>query len=135
MRFISREGYAPQARDVDGVADGRETMVWGSPMLRRAGMVSLAIALLLVASACGASTNSISRAGKTAEVTALDNSFNPSTLVVAPGTTVKWTNKGKLEHNSLSVSGDEKIEVQPQNFDPGESFEHTFTKPGTYKYY
>jgi len=104
-------------------------------VLRRTVTVMLAVALLVVTASCGGDDKPVGGPRKVVEVTALDNSFNPETLVIPPGTTVRWTNKGKLQHNSLSVSGEEKIEVEPQNFDPGESFEHTFDKPGTYRYY
>jgi plastocyanin len=69
-----------------------------------------------------------------AEVTALDNSFRPASIEVAVGTKVVWTNKGRNEHNALSVEGD-GWGVEVDDFGPGAVFSHTFDEPGVYRYY
>lgn len=94
------------------------------------------IAVLGLAASCGSTSNTVRPLGaNVVEITALDNSFNPDVLVITPGTTVRWTNKGHLDHNSLVVAGDEQFGVQTSDFGPGETKEHTFTKVGEYRYY
>jgi plastocyanin len=60
-----------------------------------------------------------------------DNYFQPRTLNVQPGTTVKWVNYGRHTHtvtanNASWDSGD---------IAPGESYSATFRQPGTYNYH
>jgi plastocyanin len=69
-----------------------------------------------------------------AEVTALDNSFRPENIEIAPGTEVVWTNKGRNEHNVLHVDGDD-WGVEVDDFQPGATYSHTFDEPGVYHYY
>jgi plastocyanin len=69
-----------------------------------------------------------------AGVTALDNSFRPENIEVAPGTEVVWTNKGRNEHNVLHVDGDD-WGVEVDDFQPGATYSHTFDEPGVYRYY
>ncbi len=69
-----------------------------------------------------------------AEITALDNSFRPENVEIAPGTEVVWTNKGRNEHNVLHVDGDD-WGVDVDNFRPGATYSHTFDEPGLYRYY
>ena len=53
--------------------------------------------------------------------------FTPSTLVVAPGTTVTWTNKDNVTHTV-------KFTDQNQTIASGQSFSKTFSSPGEYRY-
>ena len=69
-----------------------------------------------------------------AEITALDNSFRPENIEIAPGTEVVWTNKGRNEHNVLHVDGDD-WGVEVDDFQPGGTYSHTFDEPGVYRYY
>ena len=69
-----------------------------------------------------------------AEITALDNSFRPENIEIAPGTEVVWTNKGRNEHNVLHVDGDD-WGVEVDDFQPGATYSHTFDEPGVYRYY
>src|SRR5829696_6790555 len=57
--------------------------------------------------------------GDPADVVALDNSFNAEGISVPAGTTVRWVNNGRQDHDIV----------------PGGTYEHTFTAPGTYNYY
>jgi plastocyanin len=64
-------------------------------------------------------------------VGAYDNRFEPRTINVQPGTTVRWVNQGKhahtvTAHNQSWDSGD---------IAPGQSYSATFKRPGTYTYY
>jgi len=62
----------------------------------------------------------------------IDNfSFGPSTLTVAVGTTVTWTNRDDIPHTVVS---DDKV-FKSKVLDTDEKFSFTFTKPGTYPYF
>jgi plastocyanin len=69
-----------------------------------------------------------------ADVTALDNTFNDEAIRVHSGTTVRWTNHGRQDHDIAPAEGrDWGAEVG--DFAPGDVYEHTFDSPGTYNYY
>jgi plastocyanin len=72
-------------------------------------------------------------------------SFDPSRVTISVGDTIKWENTGSSVHHAtddheMAIKGDDvKIPSGVAAFDsgfmrPGESFTHTFTTPGTYKY-
>jgi plastocyanin len=62
----------------------------------------------------------------------IDNfSFGPTTLTVAPGTIVTWTNRDDIPHTVVS---DDKV-FKSKVLDTDEKFSFTFTKPGTYGYF
>ncbi len=77
-------------------------------------------------------------AGPAAAVTVLDNTFNPETITVAPGTTVTWENRGRNDHNIVPAD-DAQISqwgvVDKNDFQPKATYSHTFDRPGTYAYY
>jgi len=60
-----------------------------------------------------------------------DGKFDPGTVTVAPGTTVKWTNMGRTTH---SVTAD-KGEWDSGDVPAGASYTATFNTPGTYAYH
>jgi plastocyanin len=63
----------------------------------------------------------------------IDNfSFSPATLTIAPGTTVKWTNRDDIPHTVVS---DDKTTIKSKVMDTDDSFSFRFTKPGTYSYF
>lgn len=63
----------------------------------------------------------------------IDNfSFSPQTLTVAPGTTVKWTNRDDIPHTVVS---DDKVTFKSKVLDTDESYSFTFTKAGTFDYF
>jgi plastocyanin len=68
------------------------------------------------------------------EVVALDNSFRPDQLTVAAGTEVRFVNRGRNEHDALSVESD-TWGVEAVDFGPGAEYVHVFDEPGTYRYY
>lgn len=61
-------------------------------------------------------------------VTALDNTFEPQRLTIAPGDTVEWAMEGKLPHTVSSDTGD----FESGNLDPGQTFKNTFSEGGVY---
>jgi len=66
-----------------------------------------------------------------AAVAAADDRFEPPTLNVQPGTTVRWTNNGKHPHTVTDRGG----KFDSGDIAPGGSYTVTFSTPGTYKYY
>jgi plastocyanin len=67
----------------------------------------------------------------TNEVWIQDMAFNPSTILINAGTTIKWTNKDAVTHDVTSTTG--SFGSGPLN--NGETFSHTFSSSGTYTYY
>ncbi|MBO0700720.1 MAG: cupredoxin domain-containing protein [Zavarzinella sp.] len=67
----------------------------------------------------------------TATVSALDDRFDPPTLNIRPGTTVKWTNTGSHTHTVTDRAG----KFDSGDVRPGGTFTATFQTPGTYHYY
>jgi plastocyanin len=65
----------------------------------------------------------------TAHVSITDQGFSPAVAVVPIGTTVLWTNSGKLTH---SLSGQVH---SPGIIQPGDTYQRKFTSPGTYQYH
>ncbi len=75
-------------------------------------------------------------------VVAIDNSFRPEQLVIQVGDEVLWENGGRNEHSILNVeSADGGFEsdgawgIEVDDFQPGDTYSHVFTVPGTYRYY
>ncbi len=66
----------------------------------------------------------------TAAVSLAGKAFNPSSVTVAVGGTVTWTNNDSMPHNVTSASG----AFRSTTLQPGQVFTFTFTAPGTYPY-
>src|SRR5262245_55744686 len=64
-------------------------------------------------------------------VSAKDDSFDPATLNVQVGTTVRWTNNGKHPHTITSNDG----KWDSGDLAPGASYTVTFMTAGTYRYH
>ncbi len=69
--------------------------------------------------------------GEVVDVAMADSIFEPRELTIAAGTTVTWTNKGKLPHTATDAQG----RFSSGNIDAGKTFAYTFTEAGTYQYY
>jgi len=69
---------------------------------------------------------------QTVEVRIENYKFNPPTLKVKVGTTVKWINDEKRTTHSVLFTGPGGFESE--RFFPGESWQRTFDKPGSYPY-
>ena len=65
------------------------------------------------------------------EVFIQDMAFNPSTITVAAGTTIKWTNKDLVGHTVTSDSG----AFGSGTLATGDIFTFTFTVSGSYPYH
>jgi plastocyanin len=60
-----------------------------------------------------------------------DNKFALAVVQVAPGTTVRWFNRGRHVHTVTSSAGlFDSADVRPRT-----GFAYTFTRPGTYMYF
>lgn len=58
-------------------------------------------------------------------------SFSPNPIDIKIGDTVTWTNSHRQAHTVTS----ETAKFDSGNIAPGQSFNHTFDKPGSFKYY
>jgi plastocyanin len=72
-------------------------------------------------SGCGGSA-------KRQDIAAADFRFDPGERHVSAGATVTWNNTGSTAH---TVKGRDFFS---KAIEPGESYEHRFDKPGTYRY-
>jgi plastocyanin len=100
---------------------------------RRTATVVLIGAMAFV-TACGGDDDSAADSCETDDtvVTVVDNTFEPQELEVVAGTTVCWSNEGRIQHNVIPDEGDL---FRLETFDPGEVFRHTFEDAGEYPYY
>ena len=105
----------------------------------------------LVAAGCGSSNSSSSntqtqkappaapaapkKAGKTVAVAQKNIAFVPSSVSVAKGTTVKWTNQDSVNHDVTKKSGPGPDFSSGQgNLARGASYQQTFNTSGTINY-
>ena len=79
----------------------------------------------------GPSAGEMAAAAGSAAVRIDNFSFTPPTLVVAPGTTVTWTNADDSPHTVREKDGKFKSAA----LDTDDSFSQTFTAPGEYEYF
>jgi plastocyanin len=61
--------------------------------------------------------------------------FQPSTLTIKAGDTVKWVNNKLPPHNIVFEGSAADKSHEQLMFSPGESYEVKFDQPGTYSYY
>ncbi len=103
-------------------------------------LLGLAAVLLLVlapAACAPAATTSPATTGTTAAQTATASvsmanlAFSPTSLTVARGTTVVWTNNDATTHTVTSDTG----LFGSGNIAPGGTFSYTFNSAGTYAYH
>ena len=65
------------------------------------------------------------------EVSMEGTQFDPATITVSKGDTVTWTNNDTVPHD---VTGDDFKSGDAGGMQNGDTFEHTFTKTGTFDY-
>ncbi len=68
-----------------------------------------------------------------ASVMIMNYAFSPSSLTVAVGSTVTWTNMDTAPHTVTVSSG--PVKFNSPTLQKGDTFTYTFTTPGTYNYY
>jgi len=69
--------------------------------------------------------------GENIEVAIENNAFNPATVNISTGDTVRWTNLDSASHTVAGTGTNFGSEVLNQ----GDSYEFLFTDAGTYEYY
>jgi plastocyanin len=69
---------------------------------------------------------------ETAEVAIEKMAFAPQVLKIKPGTTVTWVNREKRTNHSILFEQENMLESD--RLFPGETYQRTFDKPGTYSY-
>jgi plastocyanin len=87
------------------------------------------VASFVFASLVGMSLPVVAR---TAIVLIRDYKFEPALIEIKAGQTIKWTNGEKRANHSIFFQGPSGFESD--RLFPGESWERTFDKPGTYLY-
>ena len=71
-------------------------------------------------------------AQQTVEVTIRDYRFSPAEVRIKAGDTVKWINQEKRTSPSVLFPAENGLESD--RLFPGEQWQRTFTKPGSYDY-
>lgn len=66
------------------------------------------------------------------DISIYNMSYSPSSISVAKGSVVKWTNNDRYTH---TVSSDDGITFDSGDLDAGSSFSYTAKTPGTFKYH
>jgi plastocyanin len=97
-------------------------------------LVSMGLASLLVAATPGvlSAGDMAVQAGAQAAAIQIDNfHYTPPSLVVAPGTTVTWTNADDSPHTVREKDGKFKSAA----LDTDDTFSQTFAAPGEYEYF
>ena len=74
-------------------------------------------------------------AGGGASVTAVDISFQPSTVEVPAGSTVTWTNEDTVAHTVTAGEPGEPADTFDESLPAGETAEVTFDEAGTFAYF
>ena len=89
------------------------------------------IVFILFILTIGSSCNKTSDVPGPNEVLIKGVAFNPSTITVASGTTITWTNKDEFEHTVTSNTG--IFDSGP--ISPNGTFSHTFNTVGSFSYH
>src|SRR5437868_1317093 len=73
---------------------------------------------------------------QTVTVSVQNMQFSPQQITVSAGTTITWVNQeSTTPHTTTSDSQTGSEHWNSGNLNPGQSFSHTFTAPGTYTYH
>ncbi|MBL6969005.1 MAG: plastocyanin [Gammaproteobacteria bacterium] len=72
---------------------------------------------------------------KVVEIEIINYGYQPQTVTINPGDTVRWINREKRQYHSVKLDGDGGGgSVNSEYLFPGESWEHTFSQEGVYNY-
>ena len=88
-------------------------------------LLGITLPVLLVAAVSASAL-----APKQARVSINEMKFNPPSLDIKPGDTVRWTNDDDRDHTVSASDGSFKS----GNLRSGDTFEHTFQKAGKFSY-
>lgn len=91
-----------------------------------AGMFKGAVAVIALVS-------TLAGAGEVVEVSIEKMQFSPQQVKIKSGDTVKWVNNEK--RNNHSIFFEKEGLPESERFFPGESWQHSFEKPGVYPYH
>ena len=97
--------------------------------LRRAGA---SYALILCAALASTNVAAADATGANA-VDITQFKFSPQEITVAPGTTVRWTNRDQTPHTVTSLDKGKALDSKAMDTD--DKFEFTFTSEGDYAYH
>ena len=106
-----------------------KSIIFGKGIIALALIFSFAIFSCKKDSVTPAATNNTPKNAN--EVTIKNMVFSPSSLTVAVGAAVKWTNSDGFAH---TVTSNTNV-FNSGNLNDGKSFSFTFTSAGTYSYY
>lgn len=90
----------------------------------------LFVAALIIVSGPGAKLVNEARAAQSS-ISMVGMTFSPATMTIAAGDTVTWTNNSSLQHTVTADDGS----FDSGTINMGGTYSHTFTAPGTYRYY
>jgi len=88
------------------------------------------LALFVLLSGCTQSQAPVQPQQSVIEVNIKDFAFDPETVKISPGTTVRWINKDDSVHTIVFDDG-----VASGKLKKGDAFERTFSEKGVYNYY
>lgn len=66
------------------------------------------------------------------EISIRNFKFEPATVQIKVGDVVRWTNVEKRANHSVFLTG--TVSLESDRLFPGDSWQHVFSKPGTYPY-
>lgn len=104
--------------------------------MKKIGMIGLLIAILLIAGCYGTKTATqptTTQPATTNTVEIKGFAFNPSTITVTKGTTVKWTHNDGAPHTVTTTSA--PVDFDSGRMNKGGTFSQIFDTAGTYEYY
>jgi plastocyanin len=96
-------------------------------MLRKASIIMLG--LMMGAALLGAAPKPAAEASRQ-KVTIKNLAYAPASITIKAGTTVLWTNSDDRDHTVTAADGS----FTSGNLSSGQTYEHTFSKAGTYPY-
>ncbi len=106
--------------------------------MRALALGALTLSTLLLVAACTSASpapvgsGSAAGGGGAPSAVAIQNfSFQPSSITVAKGTTVTWTNRDSVNHTVTADGGT----FASGHLAQGSAFTHTFTEAGTFTYH
>ncbi len=123
--------YYPNFKVMKKIISSRIKMLAGIPVL---------FAILSISTSCSKSDNMYGNGGNpggskggpgTNEVWIEGMAFNPSSITVKAGTTIKWTNKDGIAH---TVTSDDNL-FNSGSINGGGTFSYTFSTVGTFNYH
>jgi len=87
------------------------------------------VAALAVFAGCGKKAEKTTPKTTENEIKIANFAFSPDTITVTTGTEITWINEDSTVH---TVTG---ADFESGEIKPGQSFNHTFSSPGTYDYH